>query len=217
MSLYPWRSSAGAPSPQQQLDPSPTPRIKEDDAPAVEPVTAAELADVLKVSAQDEGAFLTALLTAARAWCEAWTGRFFITRSAALWLDFFPPSRVIEIQAVPVTEVASVTTYDTDDVPTVMDADDYQVDLVAEPARIMLKAGVVPPTGMRNLNAVKVAFTAGYADAASVPENIKTAVRLFAAEVYLARGEQVDARDFARNNVAPKDALMLLEPFKVIR
>ncbi len=217
MTLYNWQQAAGAPSPQQQLDPSPTPRIKEDAAPATEPVTADELALVLKVSAQDEGALLTAFLISARAWCEAWTGRFFVTRSATLWLDFFPPSRSIEIQAVPVTAVASVSTFDTDNVETQMDPGDYQVDLVAEPARVMLRAGVVPPTGLRNLNAVKVAFTAGYADATAVPENIKTAIRLFAAQVYLAQGAQVDARDFSRMDVAPVASLLLLEPFKVVR
>lgn len=217
MSLYNWQQGAGGPSPAEQLNPSPVPRIQSA-APAAEPVTAAELALILKVSAGDEGELLTALLTAARVWAEAWTGRFFMTRTATLWLDFFPPQNQIEINACPVSAISGVSTFDEDDTETAMSAStDYRTDLVGEPARVVLRLGVNSPSGMRNVNAVKVAFTAGYADAASVPENIKTAIRLIAAEVYLGRGAQVDARIFMENYLAPNDALLLLQPYKVIR
>lgn len=217
MSLHSWLVRAGDPTPEEQMHPAPVRRIKTITEPAAEPTTAAELAEQLKVSAQDEGAILTALLQSARAWCEAWTGRFFITRTAELWLDFWPTDGIIEIPASPITAIASISTFDDDDAETVLDPTVYQVDLIAEPARVVLRLGQTAPTGLRRVNGIKVAFTAGWADPAAVPENIKTAIRLMASEVYLARGAQVDARTFSRNSVAPVDALMMLEPFKVVR
>ena len=217
MSLYPWDQNAGKPSPEQMLNPTPVRRINTLTQPAAEPVDAASMATVLKVSSGDEGDYLTALLVSSRAWCENYTGRFFITHDAELWLDFWPPSGEIEVPCSPITVIGDVSTWGDDDIEQIMDPASYQTDKISEPGRVALRDGIDVPSGLRRINAVRVKFTAGWPDAASVPENIKTAIRSMAAEVYLARGNQVDARDFVRNSVASKDCLMLLEPYKVLR
>ncbi len=217
MSIYPYWPTGSARGPQQlQDDPPVIARLQTISATVPPVATADELAADLKVTTPDEGPILEELIEGAQAWCEAWTGRSFTERDLALWLDFPPPNGCVEITGGPVTEVTSFTYFDTQNVETAVLADSYQVDLVSMPARIVLNPTSSWPTGLRSVNAMKILFTGGYAEAA-VPKTLKRAVRNMAAEGYLTRGKQVDSDDLKRAAMPTSDTLLLLEPFKVIR
>jgi len=177
--------------------------------PAIEPVTLSDAKLHLKVDVADDDALITRLLAAARARAEWHTGRVFITQSWIQWIDRWPACGAIELQLAPLQSVTSVTTYALDDSATVLDPATYQVDSASSPARVSLKANVVPPTNLRAMNAIAVEFTAGYGDAASdVPAPIIEAMLEIIAFLYENRGEAPVE--------LPLDALALLAPYRVI-
>ena len=174
--------------------------------PSIEPVTLAEAKAHLKVDTTDDDALITALIAAARARAEWHTGRALVTQSWTLWLDAWP--EVIAIPLPPLQAVASVTTYGRDDAAHVLDSASYFVD--AASGRIALNEGHAPPTDLRRLNAVAVAFTAGYGDAeADVPALLKEAILELIAFLYENRGEAPAE--------LPLDCLALLAPYRALK
>jgi uncharacterized phiE125 gp8 family phage protein len=193
--------------------------------PAIEPVTLDEAKAHLKVDTTDDDALITALITAARARAEWHTGRAFITQSWTLSLDAWPgiaadcglppalsatPPAAIEIPLPPLQAVTSITTYARNDAATVLDSSLYQVDTASKPARIALKFGVTPPMDLRAMNAIVIAFTAGYGDAeANVPAPIHAAILEMIADAYTNRGDS--------SGELPLDALALLAPYRIVK
>jgi len=177
--------------------------------PAIEPVTLADAKLHLKVDTSDDDALITDLITTARSRAEWHTQRALNTQGWILWLDCWPPCGVIEIPLPPLQSVTSVTVYALDDSAKVLDPATYQVDAVSAPARLTLKSTVSPPTNLRAINAVAIAFTAGYGDDADdVPAGFRAAVLELIAFLYEHRGEA--PAEF------PIDALALLAPFRIL-
>jgi len=175
--------------------------------PAVEPVTLDDAKAHLKVDTTDDDALITSLISAARARAEWHTGRAFVTQSWTLWLDGWPG--IIEIPLPPLQSVASVTAYALDDSATVLDAATYQVDTASSPARLTLKPTTAPPAALRRINAIAVAFTAGYGDAGSdVPAPVREAILKIVANFYVNRGDTAA--------VTPAEALALLAPYRIV-
>jgi len=178
-------------------------------SPAAEPVTLDEAKAHLKVDTTDDDALITSLISAARARAEWHTGRAFVTQSWTLWLDALPCDGIIEVPLPPLQSVASITAYALDDSATVLDAATWQVDTASSPARLMLKPNASPPVNLRALNAIAIAFTAGYGDADDVPAPVKQAVLVIVAWLYANRG------DIASET--PQEALALLAPTRVVK
>ena len=101
-----------------------------------------------------------------------------------------------EIPLPPLQAVTSITTYARTTTPPSSIAALYRVDAASAPARIAWKETTVAPTDLRNFNALAIAFTAGYGDAASdVPEPIRRAILMIVADLYVHRGDAcADAR-----------------------
>jgi uncharacterized phiE125 gp8 family phage protein len=140
--------------------------------PLGEPVTLADARAYLKLDTSDDDALVNALITAARARAEWHTGRALMTQSWTLWLDAWPPGGVIDIALPPLRAVTSITTYARDDAPAVLDPARTVVDLAGN--RIALRPTTVLPPLLRNINAVAIAFTAGYGAAPDVPQQIQS-------------------------------------------
>lgn len=173
----------------------------------VEPVTISDAKLHLKVDTSDDDALITRLITAARARAEWHTGRALNTQGWILWLDCWPQCGIVEIPLPPVQSVSSVTVYAPDDSATVLDPATYQVDAASTPARLTLKSAA--PLNMRAMNAVAVAFTTGYGDAATnVPAGFRAAILELIAFLYEHRGEAPAE--------LPADMLALLAPFRLL-
>ncbi len=171
--------------------------------PAQEPVTLAEAKAWLRVeSGGDEDELIAALIAAARARAEWHTGRAFVTQAWTLWLDRAGPC--IEIPLPPLQAVTAVTLYGADDAPTVLDSGDYAVDLPG--SRLLLKQ---MPLNLRAINAVAIAFTAGYGAASAVPAPIAQAILQIVAALYEHRG--------ADTAPTPDNALALLAPYRILK
>jgi uncharacterized phiE125 gp8 family phage protein len=177
--------------------------------PAVEPVTLADAKLHLKVDTPDDDALITRLIATARARAEWHTGRALNTQDWILWLDCWPDWGIVEISLPPLQSVSAVTLYARDDSATVVDPATYQVDAASAPARLTLKSTVLPPTNLREINSVAIAFSAGYGDAADdVPAGFRAAILDLVAFLYEHRGE--GPADL------PLDVLALLAPFRVM-
>jgi uncharacterized phiE125 gp8 family phage protein len=176
--------------------------------PSAEPVTLDQAKAHLKVDTTDDDALITSLIAAARARAEWHTGRAFVTQSWCLWLDAWPCNGIVEIPLPPLQSVASVTAYAQDDSATVLDAATYQIDTASSPARLVLKPNASPPVALRRINAIAVAFTAGYGDASFVPAPVCEAILKIVANFYVNRGDAAA--------VTPAEVLALLAPYRMV-
>ncbi len=170
--------------------------------PTEEPVSLAEAKAWLRVeSGNDEDDLIASLIAAARVRCEWHAASAFVTQGWTLWLDGIG---AVALPLPPLIAVETVTLYGADDGATVLDASGYRVD--APGGRLIFAA---PHPGLRAVNGVSIAFTAGYGDAAAVPAPIKAAILQTVAWLYDHRGG--DAAPL------PDAALALLAPYRVVR
>ena len=144
-------------------------------APAAEPITSANVKIKLGIASADTASDTQIgwMITAARRWVEARTGRALINQTWQLYFDAFP--RLIELPLGNVSSITHVKYTDTAGSVQTLSASDYQTDLVSVPARIApsYTATSWPSTRCNTFNAVEVQFVAGYGAAASaVPEDL---------------------------------------------
>ena len=172
--------------------------------PAEEPVSLAEAKLHLRVDFSDDDALITALITAARAAAETMTGRQLVTARWKLVLDSFPgpslmgvpagtpfslPGHAILIPKCPIQSLVSIQYLDMASTWQVMPATDYTVDLACEPARITPVFGKIWPITLPQIGAVTVTFDAGYGAANTVPEGLKSWIKLRVGSLYAHREE----------------------------
>jgi uncharacterized phiE125 gp8 family phage protein len=122
---------------------------------------------------------LTRWIKAARQELEGITGRALITQTHDLVIDVAPDTSLVMFPKAPLQSVSSVTSYDADDVATVMAASDYIVDAGARPGRLTLKSTASWPTDLRDAKAIVFRFVCGYgATSVSIPEPFRQAMLL---------------------------------------
>jgi uncharacterized phiE125 gp8 family phage protein len=178
--------------------------------PAAEPVTLLEVKAHLKVDTADDDALITSLITAARARAEWHTGRALVAQSWTLWLDAWPVDGVVEIPLPPLIAITQVTAYADDDSADVLDAATYRVDIFSAPGRLKLKNALSPPVAtLRSIDAVEIAFTAGYGAASAVPQAIKQAILCTVADLYSNRGDD--------DSLVGARAQSLLAPYRIFK
>lgn len=154
-------------------------------APITEPVTLAEAKSHLRVDTTDDDDIITALIQAAREWCEEFQNRSYLEQTWQLWLDAWPDDDEIVLPRPPLQSVTSVKYYDTDDTEYTLDSSNYIVDAYSEPGRIVLAYGKTwPSTTLRPANAVVVEYVAGNSEATSVPQRVKQAILLLVGHWY---------------------------------
>jgi uncharacterized phiE125 gp8 family phage protein len=179
----------------------------------VEPVTLDEMKTHLRVDFNNDDDLITSLLVAARERVETVTGRCLVASTFTYWLDSFPwnwqtdsaPARstvnrfvewwanaqVIRIPQPPLKAITTVEYLPSGDASAyvTLDPNVYVVDTNASPAVIYPKTNYYFPYTYAVHNAVKITFTAGYDE---VPETLKVAIRLIAANWYENREDSAD-------------------------
>ena len=200
-------------------------------APALEPVSITEAKAHLRIEIDDDDALIYSLITAARMAAESTLERSLVTTRWKLVLDSFPgpsmigvpygrtfslPDHAILLPRNPVSQVVSITYLDMAGVSQTMPSTDYTADLASEPARITPVFGKIWPINLPQIGSVQITFDAGYgALAASVPEGIKSWIKLRIGSLYEHREE------VALMNRGSIQALpfvdSLLDPYKVVR
>jgi uncharacterized phiE125 gp8 family phage protein len=125
------------------------------------------------------------LIATARETCEEYQNRAYLTQTWELWLDAWPP--VVEIPRPPLQSIVSIKWYDRDNAEHIIDAADYFADVNSEPGRVLMNPGKSWPANLRPASGISITFTAGHAEAASVPRRVRQAILLLVAEWYLNR------------------------------
>ncbi|NRG19395.1 phage head-tail connector protein [Rhizobiales bacterium] len=160
--------------------------------PAVEPVTLDDARAQVRVASVQEDELLTRLIGAARQHVERTIRRALITQGWRLYLDDWPPGRVVRLPVTPVQAVTSVTVFDAEGMPVALDAADYDLDGISAPARLKVKAGA--GASSRSLNGIEIELTAGYGDAGEdVPAPLRQAILLLVAHWFEHREAGIDA------------------------
>jgi len=164
-------------------------------SPAAEPLTLEEGQLHLRVDGDDstEDVLITALIKAAREWCEGFQGRSYITQTWKLTLDAFPASdAVIVLPYPPIQSITSIKYIDTDGAEQTMSSDDYSLNTAAEPGEIELAYDASWPSIRSQRAAVEVTYVAGYGlTSSTVPELFRHAIRLRLGDFYEHRETEI--------------------------
>ncbi len=177
----------------------------------VEPITLEQLKGHLKITWDSEDDTLRLYLRAARDWVETYTRRAIMPQTWRLSMDDFPPGiGYIELPFGKCQPVDQITYYDVDGVQQTLTGPtsqtpgaNYQEDLSStEGAKVRPPIdGDWPSVQSDRIAGVEIDFTAGWADAYSVPPSITTAVLYRATDYYAFRGsdDEGDGTDRAKH------------------
>lgn len=205
-------------------------------APALEPVSEAEMMAHLRLGSEQEAGLLHGHIRAARHLVESWTGRALISQSWRWFLDAWPEisaegwwdgvragaithaaSRFVEIPKAPLRSIDSVILFDDADQQVVWNASNYFADIAGTPGRLVLRNGAVTPRGGRAASAIQISFTCGFGDAPSdVPAPLRQAVLMLAAH-YFENREVLAGTGNGGAAVLPLGVQSLLTPYRMMR
>jgi uncharacterized phiE125 gp8 family phage protein len=167
--------------------------LKRTTAPAVEPVTLAEAKAHCRVDISTDDALIQGYITTAREWVEDYIDRALVTQQLVMKLDAFPAE--IELPRPPMiasgTATAVTITYVTGDAggTATLAASEYRVDRDSTPGVVRNLYAGSWPSHLLDQNSVTVSWWAGYGDAASVPQRVKSAILMCVHELYEKRGD----------------------------
>ena len=167
--------------------------LKRTTAPAVEPVTLAEAKAHCRVDTSADDTLMQGYITTAREWVEDYIDRALVTQQLVMKLDAFPAE--IELPRPPMiasgTATAVTITYVTGEAggTATLSASEYRVDRDSTPGVIRTLYGGSWPSHLLDQNSVTVSWWAGYGDAASVPQRVKSALLMCVHELYEKRGD----------------------------
>jgi uncharacterized phiE125 gp8 family phage protein len=179
--------------------------------PALEPVSLADAKAHLRLDGDDDDTLVNVAITAARVHVEALTRRMLIEQSWRIYLDAWPRKRILPLEVAPLISVDAITVYDADGEPATIDPDDYEVDTVSVPGRLLLGS---PVTVGRAVNGIEIDVTAGYgASSVDVPGPLRQAIMMLVAHWYEHRG--VVGHDLA-GSVPPHGYHALITPYRIL-
>lgn len=184
--------------------------------PAQEPVLFEEMKAHARVTGPEEEALLAGNIIAARRWVEGFTYRALISQTWTLKLGTVPSrdDALIELPGGRVQSVTSITYTDADGATQTWDAANYTVDTDWEPGRVGLAYGEVWPTIREWGLPITITYVAGYGDDPSdVPEELRTAIRMVALELFENRQESDDVS----LNMVSWGAEKLASRYRIIR
>lgn len=161
--------------------------------PNVEPLTVAEAKAHLRVDHTTDDAHIESLIKAARLAAEKFQGRRYINQTYRYYLNWFPAAGYIELPYCPLSSVTSITYEDENGDTQTLATSRYQVDTKSEPGRVYLEPGTTwPRVEPDRINAVTITYVVGYGTtSASVPENVRHAIRLLVGDMYNHREDTV--------------------------
>lgn len=201
--------------------------------PLSEPISIATAKSHLRVDFTDDDNLIAGYITAAREFCEDYTGRAFIAQTFDYTLDDFPRADMPNAYAVPNTwqtgsgfdppntdislylpksRVASVTSvkyYDANDALQTIAPSFYQTDFSSTPARLLpLNNQPWPVTSTDMINTVVVRFVASD----TVPQRLVQAALLLIGDWYSNR--EADSGAYQRGSI-PAPVKSLLDGLRV--
>ena len=184
-------------------------------APASEPISRTEAKLHARVETDADDALIDSLIIAARETAETMTSRRLISQVREVQYNCWPDtdSRGISefwLPGPPLSTVTHVKYYDTDGTQQTLSTDVYEVNTAKEPGRVTLKPNQSwPSLQSGKATPITIRFTAGYADAAAVPDRVKIGMYMLISYWY----NQREAAASANLKEAPYAADVLFGQF----
>ena len=169
------------------------------------PVDLADVKAFLRVDGADQDGVITALIAAATQWAEGYTRSAFVTRRYAVRFAAFPPPGCdMQLIFSPVQSPLIAVAYvqDAVNVPLVIGTD-----VAVEPSFGYVRE-VNDFTWPQGVDFVDVIYDAGYGAAADVPDQIKQAIQIAVAQMFMARTDQVVGTIVSSPQVKASTALL---------
>ena len=150
--------------------------IVESVAPAVEPITLAEVQNHLRVSDSADDALIEQLIVSVRSAAVSYCARSFINTTWVWYLDAFENEMFVPIGSM--SAVSSIKYIDTDAALQTLVTSVYQTDFNDRVGRIVLDDGQNwPDIHSTKINPIQITYVAGFGAAATdVPAGIKDAI-----------------------------------------
>lgn len=175
-------------------------------APDDWPITLTELKAQLNIDVayNDDNTFLETIIKSATRWLEQRTGQSFIKQQRVQYMDRFPSCLKFCIHNGPVLLTGAgvsapvIKYYDSQDVEQTWSSSNYWLDTNAFEPSVTAKYSW-PSIGDRP-SPISVTYFAGFGvDSSSVPDTIKSALKLIGAHLYNNRVPEIESvKDFAR-------------------
>lgn len=171
--------------------------------PSTEPITLAEAKAQLRVESDftDDDVWITSAITVVREQVEALTNRALMPQSLELAISEFED--VMQLPKPPFTSLASIQYYDEDNSIQTLASTVYTLNDFVEPAEIALAYEQTWPTVYDRPDAIRIAFSAGYANEAAVPASIKQAMLMLLTDLYDNRSSSTSNFNTVRVNWTP--------------
>lgn len=198
--------------------------------PGAEPLTLEETRLHLRISHDADDSLMTGLIATARMLCEQTTGMALINRDYSLWLDSWPGQDntgwwdgvregirsktplALMLPRPPLCDVRGIYVYGAGGDADVFAAENYYVDTMRKPGRIILQDGRSPPQPARIANGIEIRYTAGFGTAPqAVPAMLRQGMKQLVAHMYENRG------DAAERALELSGAGILFRPFRMMR
>jgi len=167
----------------------PCPNWLVDTAPALAPITVADVKLYGRIDGTAEDALITQFIEGVTENAEAWLGRALISQTLIASFDDWPASPIDLPQAAPLISISEVRTLDEDDTATVYDSDNYYTDTYREPGTLILTTDATPPQNVdRYFGGYEIEYVCGYGTAATdVPYTIRLGLMLWTVLAYETR------------------------------
>ena len=172
--------------------------------PTVEPVTVAELKTYAAIDTDATDTLIESFIEATRMSTEEYLGQALISQTITSVLEFWP-GKIVELPRPPLISITGVFTVDEDDDETEYDSDNYYLNTIATPGRLIIKRGsTMPINTSRDYGRFIIRSVHGYGtEASDVPKPIIEGINLWAAALYADRW--IDSKN------PPPDARKMLE------
>ena len=171
------------------------------------PVSLQEMKDHMRVDHDDENAVIQGFIASATEYVGSVAKRQFVQATYDYTLDGFPSGCRMVLPRTPLVSVASITYIDTDGVSQTFSSSLYNVKTDTVIGSVDLAYNEAWPSTRGDVDSVTVRFVAGYADIATVPHAVKTAIKLLAAHWHEHR-ESVVVGTIATNLPMAVDSLL---------
>lgn len=157
-------------------------------APPVEPVTAADIKEHLRIDHSSHDGLLEGLIQASREWVENVCGRSLVEQTRAVYYQDWPDNDRFELPYPPIQSVTSLVYTDADGTENTFSSSNYSVITNREPGLLVLGYQKVWPTATIHNEEwpIKITYVSGYEATtdspidyrANIPAGIINAIKL---------------------------------------
>lgn len=188
-------------------------------AATTEPISLVEARNHLRVEpfgspeVHPDDAQIEMFISAAREWCEQYTGRALAVQTIEMALDAFPDDD-IELPLTPTTSITYVKYVNTAGSEITLSNDYYALDDYSKPNWLLLLQGYEWPETSDGANSVKIKMVVGNTTS-NIPKPIKAAMLLIIGNLYENRQEDLVGGSRVTFNSLPLGVYNLLQPYRL--